>query len=177
MKNELNGFCYSAIEGEIKMLEDMKVKELRNLAKELNIIGRWRMNRRQLLSAIETAESNLEKAKKVEKNMKKKEMNKIDTEVKKPKSNNHNEYLKNITVGDLIAFVDPVRKRLETAKVVKKSNRNDKLKVETSYKLEFVIESKQIIWVKTGKRWPVWIYNVLKGKSPIETIKGIELND
>lgn len=162
------------------MLENMKVKELREIAKNLNIVGRWEMKREQLIEAIKIAQN-----KKEEKKDNMKEENKVVKEAKvnpeikvdKPKSSNHNEYLKNVMVDDLIAFVDPIRKRLETAKVIKKSNRNDKLKVETNYGLEFVIESKQIVWVKTGKRWPIWIYNVLKGKAPIETIKGIELND
>ena len=41
--------------GMTSSLKDLKVKELRDLAKTFNIVGRWDMNKAELITAIEKA--------------------------------------------------------------------------------------------------------------------------
>lgn len=50
----------------MKKINEMSVKELREVAKELNIAGRWDMNKGQLIEAIEKIEAEKEAAKKAE---------------------------------------------------------------------------------------------------------------
>ena len=41
-------------------LKDLKVKELRDLAKTFNIVGRWDMNKAELITAIEKDKTQLQ---------------------------------------------------------------------------------------------------------------------
>ena len=72
------------------------------------------------------------------------------------------EYIENVEVGTLVAFGTPNGKT-KSAMVVNKSTRNRKLKLETSYGAEFVVAYEDVIWVKTGTRWPRGVYRLLKG--------------
>lgn len=71
-------------------------------------------------------------------------------------------YIDTIVPGVLVAFqADKVR----SAKVLKKSTKNRKLKLITEYGREFIVGFDDILWVKTGTRWPKGIYQLLKGKN------------
>ena len=67
-------------------------------------------------------------------------------------------------MGTLVAFIDDSGKA-RTAKVKNKSTKNRKLKLETEYGAEYIVDYRSILWVRTGKRWPKGVYNLLKGKS------------
>lgn len=73
-------------------------------------------------------------------------------------------YVEGIEIGTLIAFNMP-NGRVKSAKVVRKSSSHRILKVETNYGAEFVVPYDDVIWVKTGKRWPKGVYNLLKGST------------
>lgn len=51
----------------MKKINEMSVKELREVAKELNIAGRWDMTKAQLVEAIEKIENEKKAAKQVKK--------------------------------------------------------------------------------------------------------------
>lgn len=51
----------------MKKINEMSVKELREVAKELNIAGRWDMTKAQLVEAIEKIENEKKVAKQVKK--------------------------------------------------------------------------------------------------------------
>lgn len=51
----------------MKKINEMSVKELREVAKELNIVGRWDMTKAQLVKAIEKIENEKKAAKQVKK--------------------------------------------------------------------------------------------------------------
>lgn len=80
------------------------------------------------------------------------------------------EYIENVKIGTLVAFKS-ITGKVKSAKVVKKSTKNRKLKVETKYGAEFVIPYEDVIWVRTNKRWPKGVYQLLKGVTENEEVK------
>lgn len=185
----------------IRNLNFQTVKQLRNIAKDFNITGRWDMTKVELITAISKAYSeesnakieeevgnnstnsiveNVEKSIKTFANNKKqidlKEVKKEGTyEVKeanvKPITNvdlSHKmDYISRIDRGTLIAF--QVGTKVYTAMVTNKSVSRGLIKAETKLGVEFIIPFKDILWVKTGKRWPKGIYLLLKGGKTNET--------
>lgn len=177
------------------------VKQLRGIAKDYNITGRWDMTKDELIAAISKAHSeesnakieeevgnnstnsiveNAEKSIKTFANNKKpidlKEVKKEGTyEAKetnvKPITNvelSHKmDYISRIDRGTLIAF--QVGTKVYTAMVTNKSVSRGLIKAETKLGVEFIIPFKDILWVKTGKRWPKGIYLLLKGGKTNET--------
>lgn len=160
--------------------EKLTVKELREVAKNLNISGRWDMTKVQLIEAITRAEGEKANvggiAKVIDNNV-----NESATDEKVIDNKNHVEaetneevpankvnaeqkqkYLNNIQIGTIVAFKLSDNKA-KSAKVVKKSTKNRKLQVETSYGAQYIIPFENVIWVKTGSRWPKGVYNMLKG--------------
>lgn len=71
-------------------------------------------------------------------------------------------YVENAEVGTLVAFRLSSGK-VKSAKVIKRSAKNRMLKVETSYGATYVVPYEDVVWVRTGKRWPRGVYNLLKG--------------
>ena len=154
-------------------LQNKTCKELRELAKELCISGRWDMTKSQLIEAILKAEV----VKNTKNNESAKDEDKIDNhkvvevEVKNEKeSANINNidvkqkmlYVENIEIGTLVAF-RLSNGKVKSAKVMRKSTKNRKLKLETDYGAEYIISYEDVIWVRTGKRWPKGVYRLLKG--------------
>ena len=71
-------------------------------------------------------------------------------------------YVENAPIDTIVAFKLPTGKA-KSAKIINKSTKNRKLKVETAYGAQFIIPYDSVIWVKTGTRWPKGVYNLLKG--------------
>ena len=67
-------------------------------------------------------------------------------------------------IGTLIAFHEPETGKLNTAKLTNRNKTKKLIKCETQYGKEFLISFSDVIWTKTGSRWPKGIYNELKGK-------------
>lgn len=114
-----------------KELAKMTVKELRELAKERNVVGRWNMSKDELIVALSTKATRT-------------------TE----------DYLKNIEPGTLVAF-----QRKEGAisgKFV--SFENGKIIVETKKGTAFKLNPEKILWVKTGDRWPKWVFTLFNNQ-------------
>lgn len=154
-------------------LQKKTCKELRELAKELNISGRWDMTKDQLIDAIlgakevkNTSESesakdeckidNHENVVEAEDKFEKESANvNVDMKQKMP-------YIENIEIGTLVAF-RLSNGKVKSAKVTRKSTKNRKLKLETDYGAEYIVSFDDIVWVRTGKRWPRGVYKLLKG--------------
>lgn len=140
-----------------EQLEGMKVAELRAICKENGIKhynGKNRYTKQQMIDAILEAAETAKKEEPVEDTTEKKE-NKVKQKM---------DYVENIKIGTLVAFKLPNGK-VKSAKVEKKSTKNRKLKLVTSYGAEFIIPYDSVIWVRTGTRWPKGVYNLLKGKT------------
>lgn len=72
-------------------------------------------------------------------------------------------YLETISKGTLVAFKLPDGE-VKSAKVVNKSTSDRKLKLITEYNAEYIVGFEDVLWVKTGRRWPKGVYSLLKGK-------------
>lgn len=153
-------------------LQNKTCKELRELAKGMNISGRWGMTKEQLIDAILGAEvvqttDKSESAKdeckvdnhgvaEVEDKVEKESASvEVDMKQKMP-------YIENIEIGTLVAF-RLSNGKVKSAKVTRKSTKNRKLKLETDYGAEYIVSFDDIVWVRTGKRWPRGVYKLLKG--------------
>lgn len=141
----------------MKDLRNKTCKELRDMAKELNIVGRWDMNKAELIQAIEATQENYSD------NDIAFESNCIeDTSAKKTTC----EYLLTAEVGTLVAFMKPNSDAAISAKFV--SCENDEVVVETKMGTIYRLSPEQVIWVKTGTRWPRWVFNLFKGDKEVD---------
>ena len=158
------------------VLSKMLCKELREKAKELDISGRWNMTKEQLVDAILGAE-NAEVG--VSSNVSAKDECKVDitnnVEVGCQSGKCENgpanikidmgqkmPYIEKAEVGALVAFRLSSGK-VKSAKIINKSSKNRKLKLETEYGAIYVVSYDDVIWVRTGLRWPTGVYKLLKG--------------
>lgn len=124
----------------------------------------------------ETASVSDEKAEQVEQPVKK--QSKVVTEVqklkeKKPelseeeKAEKKMSYIEGANVGTLVAFRTDNGK-IKSAMIVKRSTKNRKFKLETKYGASFVVSFDDVVWVRTNKRWPKGVYQLLKGMDESE---------
>ena len=154
-------------------LQKKTCKELRELAKELNISGRWDMTKDQLIDAILGAEvventNESESAKDECKVDNQENVVEVEDKVEKESANVYVDmaqkmpYVENIEIGTLVAF-RLSNGKVKSAKVTRKSTKNRKLKLETDYGAEYIVSFDDIVWVRTGKRWPRGVYKLLKG--------------
>lgn len=163
-----------------EILEAKTKKELRVIATKLEITGRWDMTKPQLIEAILRAKSvkvngvnkaneNLQSANdecKVDNH----ECKNVEVEVKEENKSTgvridmeqKMNYIENIEIGTIIAF-RLSNGKVKSAKVTRKSTKNRKLKLETDYGAEYIISYDDVVWVRTGKRWPKGVYKLLKG--------------
>ena len=84
-----------------------------------------------------------------------------------PENRNNEEYIDNVSVGDIIAFRTS-NFSVKSAKVVRKSSTDKKLLLETKYGRQFFIDFNDVLWVNTNGYWPKWIYNLMKEKQNAE---------
>ena len=141
-----------------EQLAGMKVVELRAICKENGIKhynGKNRYTKQQMIEAILDF---VEKVNATEV----KEVNACDTKEKKVKQKM--DFIENVKIGTLVAF-RLQNGKVKSAKVEKRSTKNRKLKLVTSYGAEYIVPYESIIWVRTGTRWPKGVYNLLKGIS------------
>ena len=158
-----------------EVLQSKTCKELRDLAKELNILRRWEMTKGELIEAILGAKS----VKDDESKISAKDECKVDSqkdvavedkgEKKSAGIETHEvnmeqkmHYIEGVEIGALVAF-RLSNGKVKSAKVIRKSTKNRKLKLETDYGAVYIVSYEDIIWVRTGKRWPKGIYRLLKG--------------
>ena len=71
-------------------------------------------------------------------------------------------YIEGAKVGTLVAFKSDTGK-VKSAMIVKRSTKNRKFKLETRYGAQFIVSFDDVVWVRTNKRWPKGVYQLLKG--------------
>ena len=128
-------------------LEKKTRDELRVIAKELDIKGRGHMTKEQLVQAIASATGG----------------EAAETSDDVSSGSNKMKYVENAEIGTIVAFKLPDG-RVKSAKIERRSTSRCKLKLVTQYGAEFVVPYEDIIWVRTTKRWPKGVYNLLKGR-------------
>lgn len=149
-------------------LEKLTVKVLiKDYATPLNIVGRHDMKKADLIQAIIDASSVAETEAKSEVEENESKVSSTHEQLEnfektQKQLEDKMKYVENAEVGTIVAFKIPGMKT-KSAKIVRKSTKNKKFKVETSYGAEFVVSYDDILWVKTNKRWPKGVYNLLKG--------------
>lgn len=146
-------------------LENMNKTEVVKVAKDLGVKrykGKSMLSKEELIDGICKALESKDDAADVQKAISeageqvKKEIV-IDREVK-------DERILSAPIGTLIAFREPETGKLNTAKLTNRNKTKKLIKCETQYGKEFLISFSDIVWTKTGSRWPKSIYNELKGK-------------
>ena len=161
----------------------MSKTELRVLAGGFNVIGRWRMTKDELVDALVNAMivATVTTATTEQNDLEEDAANcgaensavntaydtndcgsgctdngvKIDMERKLG-------YIENAEIGTLVAF-RLASGRVKSAKIINKSSKAQKLRVETEYGAIYVISYEDVLWVRTGPRWPAGVYRLLKG--------------
>lgn len=113
-----------------------KVRELMKLATSLGIKGAWSMKKDDLINQISGLKSDDDK----------------------------NDRIQNAPIGTIVAFKAPGG-RIRSAKIKLRSTAKKRLLVCTEYDAEYNISYDDVIWVKSGKRWPKGVYNLLKGRA------------
>lgn len=143
-------------------LESMRVADLKAICKEKKIPhynGKNCYNKTQLVEAIisagvyeQTQESDAEGVKtEVEK------ANTVSTTAKCKM-----QYVENAPLGAIVAFRVPCSNVVKSAKIINRSAENRKLKLETSYGKQYVIDYDDVVWVRSGLRWPNGVLMALK---------------
>ena len=140
------------------------VKQLRDIAKEYSISGRWNMNKNQLVEAILKAEDvEIDKGAKVEEKVDSEEVVK-ECDVKEKEitiDEDKMRYVRDVKIGTIVAFNAEGKTR--SAKVTNKSTQREVLKLENRQGQEFIIPYTDVVWVRSGKRWPRGVYELLTG--------------
>lgn len=77
-------------------------------------------------------------------------------------SNGRCKYLDDLRLGTIVAFRSPDLS-VKSAKVLRKSTKDQKLMVQLKFGASKIINYSDVIWVKTTERWPKWVFNLLKG--------------
>lgn len=149
-------------------LQKQKAKELMKLATSLGVKGSWTMKKAEVIKAIlaildvqnqnpatpdEDSANNVPGTVDVPIESEEDKVERIQAKL---------EYVETAPIGSLIAFYAPDGK-VRTAKITKRSVKNQKLKVQTEYKAEYIVTFTDVLWVRTGTRWPRGVYNLLKG--------------
>jgi hypothetical protein len=70
------------------------------------------------------------------------------------------DYIEDAKIGSIVAF------RINNKKVLSGAIdeiRANEFKVATKNGISFTVNKRNIVWVKTGKRWPAGVYSALKG--------------
>lgn len=160
-----------------KELESRKAKDLMKYATSIGVKGAWKMRKLEVIEAILRAEINdkVEMSdQKIENAIDKEKIDNDTNKVSEIKSEKTSEvvydaehkmkaYTETATIGMLVAFKLPDGK-VKSAKIVKKSTKNRKFMVETEYNQQYLVAFEDILWVRTGSRWPKGIYRLLKGQ-------------
>lgn len=128
-------------------LERKRVSELLEIAKRMNIKGRHDMRKSELIDAITSSDTH---------------------ETQKGQYVSKVQYIDNAKVGTIIAFRVSDRKVL-SGKIEEIHSAG--FVVSTKNGVRFTVRKKNVVWVKTGSRWPKGVYMELKGEGRIGEYK------
>jgi len=80
-------------------------------------------------------------------------------------------YIETAEVGSLVAFKVPSKEdKVDSAKILHRSSKRAVLEVENKQGERYVVPYENILWVRTGLRWPKGVYELLtKGRRKNET--------
>ena len=165
-------------------LQAMKVSELAAICKANNIPhyhGKNRFKKDELVEAIlgaGVAEDSKVENDKSAKDEVKTDNHDVEAEDKVEKESANVDvnmeqkmpYIEGAVVGTIVAFRLPNGK-VKSAKIIKKSTKRRQFMLETDYGAQYITPYEDIIWVRTGKRWPRGVYKLLKGLVDVDEAK------
>lgn len=150
-----------------EQLMEMTVAELRKMAPSLGVKNCRQYKKSELVEQILKAENSVEVEEVSDTDVPDESGEEtiiIDMERKVP-------YIEQAEIGTMVAFMLPNGK-VKSAKLINRSVKNRKIKVETSYGKQFVVSYDDVVWVRTNDRWPRGVYNMLKGNVATEVRHG-----
>lgn len=80
-------------------------------------------------------------------------------------------YIETAEVGSLVAFKVPGKEdKVDSAKIIHRSSKRAVLQVENKQGEQYIVPYENVLWVRTGLRWPKGVYELLtKGRRKNET--------
>lgn len=164
-------------------LQKLKRDELVEICKGYGLPhcrGKNRLRKDELIETIlkaECTEASTEETKSAVDEYKVDNQKVVEAEVKDEKESASNvdeqklSYLERAEVGTIIAC--RIDGKAKSAKIVKRSSKNRRFMVETAYGAQYIVPYEDVIWVRTGNKWPRGVYRELKGLEPeTETMRG-----
>lgn len=159
-------------------LMKMKVDELRKYASSVGVKNSHGFKKADLVEAILTAEKSAQSSNEKDAEVEQKIDSQEDSAEEAVAGKNENDaadvvnvnidmerkmpYIEAAAIGTIVAFKVPNTGVLKSAKIVNRSTKNRKLKLETAYKKQYVIKYEDVVWVRAGSRWPTGILKALK---------------
>lgn len=156
----------------------MKMDELRKYASSVGVKNSHGFKKADLVEAILTAEKSAQSSNEKDAEVEQKIDSREDSAEEAGAGKNENDaadvvnvnidmerkmpYIEAAAIGTIVAFKVPNTGVLKSAKIVNRSTKNRKLKLETAYKKQYVIKYEDVVWVRAGSRWPTGILKALK---------------
>lgn len=157
-------------------LQNLKRDELVDICKEYGLPhcrGKARIKKDELIETILKAECAKESAEETKSAVDKTKVDNhkvVEVEVKEEKKSTGDideqklSYIERAEVGTIIACI--IDGKTRSAKIVKRSTKKRRFMVETAYGAQHIVPYENIIWVRTGNKWPRGVYRELKGLEP-----------
>lgn len=143
-------------------LEAKTCKELREIAKGLGIVGRWDMNKSELINSISEYDSQISGLDDRDIAFDSNCIINEDSETQSEglqKVMTTMDYLGSVELGTLVAFRRKGNQNIAmSGKLI--DRKGDKIIVESKLGTQYELTPECIIWVKTGKRWPKWVFSL-----------------
>lgn len=91
---------------------------------------------------------------------------KTAVEEKASKAEEKQRYIETAEIGSLVAFRVPGKPdKVDSAKIINRSSKRAVIKVENKQGENYVVPYEDVLWVRTGLRWPKGVYELLtKGR-------------
>lgn len=167
-------------------LQKMKADELAKICKERGIShyrGKNRFKKDELVEAILNAESVSDTKETESAGDEEKVDNQVtvEAEVKEEKKSANSideqkmSYLERAEIGTIVAC--RIDGKTKSAKIIKRSTKKRRFMVETAYGAQYIVPYEDVIWVRTGNKWPRGVYRELKGVEPETRGSGNEKAD
>lgn len=165
-------------------LQKLKTDELMKICKEKGIKhyrGKSRFKKDEMIEAILKAEctgesTSTEETKSAVDEVKvdnRKVVEAVDKNEKKTVSDIDEQklsYIEHAEIGTIVAC--KVDGKVKSAKIIKRSSKKKCFMVETAYGAQYIVPYENVIWVRTGSKWPKGVYRALKGLEPETGMRG-----
>jgi hypothetical protein len=133
------------------------VRQLLEIAKSNGIVGRHAMRKQQLIDAlVDDEEKRHVESRLSESRIDDAPHHSIDRTVKE------SVYLCSAKEGTVVAFKKKNTDRVASAKIVSNCVEKQTLQVQTSRGKYFSVPYNDVLWVKTGTRWPRGVFELLR---------------